>query len=145
MNNPAIGDMTCGGCGGAATVHQQSKGKRYLYTKCSKCGIDQRNGGAVQSAIWAAATWRNGPPESKPGNVSDDWKPADVAPPVKDPAEKPATETKPAAAKSGPGTGVFLSAGGLAAIAAAVWLAGQRTKTTNAAPARARGLDERYY
>lgn len=59
-DNAVLGVMPClGGCGSVATIHQAARGKgRFFYTRCGECGCDQRNGKAVQQAIWDGAEWR---------------------------------------------------------------------------------------
>lgn len=52
----AIARMTCPtpDCGQTVAVYQNRRG--YLYTRCGKCGADQRNGAEAQRYFWTHAT-----------------------------------------------------------------------------------------
>lgn len=72
-NNPVLGYVECDGCAGRASVHQTTRGAgRYLYTRCSACGVDQRTGAAVQSRLWWGCRWLDGVPETRPPGVTDE-------------------------------------------------------------------------
>lgn len=63
-NNPVLGTIACNECGGQATVHQTQRGKgRYLYTRCTECGPDQKTGAAFQRRLWSGTDWR---PDAEP-------------------------------------------------------------------------------
>ena len=74
VNNPALGIIACRDCDGVATVHQTSRGAgRFLYTRCTDCGPDQRTGAKVQTRLWHGTQWEAGQPDIKPPNVVDDF------------------------------------------------------------------------
>ncbi len=68
----SVGSMMCG-CGEVMDVRQSKKRGHYLYTCCPSCGLDQRTGAPVQSAIYKLAKFEA--EVLKPVNVIDDWKP----------------------------------------------------------------------
>ena len=65
----AVGRMTCPGCGDRIPVFQNVKD--YLYTRCANCGCDQRNGEAVQVAMWSAMEAIEGAEIRRPRNVPE--------------------------------------------------------------------------
>lgn len=112
-NNPVLGRVSCQGCGGECTVHQTTRGKgQYLYTRCDKCGVDQRTGAAVQTRLWNETQWNDGVEKKKPANAQE----ADWTPEPKKAVEQPkaatekTTETteKKNTAKSGSKSGVAM-------------------------------------
>jgi|GEM_PF-1948424 len=130
-NNPVLGTIACD-CGQDATVHQTTRGKgRFLYTRCTKCGVDQRTGPSVQKKIWAATTWRDGVEKIKPPGVDDtaaDWSPPVTTPAPADPPKKAAAKPVAKVAQEPAGAiGAFLGLGLLAgalAFGAAIWKKG---------------------
>lgn len=93
-NNPVLGYVECDGCQGRASVHQTTRGAgRYLYTRCTACGVDQRTGAAVQSRLWWGCRWLDGPPEQRPPGVADSV-PEPVAEPGPEPGQEPVAEPK---------------------------------------------------
>lgn len=104
-NNPVLGEVECSGCGGNATVHQTQRGKgRFLYTRCTECGPDQRAGKAVQQRLWNETRWREGQRPEAPPNVNqqgsaDDWKPPVKAEKTEEPTESQSVKQPPAKPK----------------------------------------------
>jgi hypothetical protein len=69
-NNPVLGTIVCGGCNGQATVHAAKRGRGcFLYTRCTECGVDQRTGAQVQTAIFKAVEWRADVEPVRPPNL----------------------------------------------------------------------------
>ena len=59
-NNPVLGNIKCNECQGQATVHAAKRGRgRFLYTRCTNCGTDQRTGAAFQTRIFGDTNWRD--------------------------------------------------------------------------------------
>lgn len=137
-NNPVLGTVACD-CGQDATVHQTSRGKgRFFYTRCTKCGVDQRTGPAVQKRLWEKTVWRDGVEKVKPPGVGDsDWSPPAPAAPAaeKKPDQAPKDRPKKSAPvpAENPAVGsVFLGLGLVAAALATGWA---MLKGKGAAPA----------
>ena len=69
VNNPVLGTTRCE-CGESATVHRTTRGAgRFLYTRCTDCGTDQRTGAKVQTRLWSCTDWANGQPDVPPPNL----------------------------------------------------------------------------
>lgn len=152
-NNPVLGVVACD-CGESATVHQTTRGKgRFLYTRCPKCGVDQRTGPAVQKKLWANTVWRDGVEKVKPPGVddADDWKPPAMAEPLKAAPEsvkqEPVKKQKPKAApESSAAAGAVLGLGLLAgalAFGAAIWKKNAAAPAVKSKPVVV-GYDERF-
>jgi len=150
-NNPVLGTIACD-CGDTATVHQTSRGKgRFFYTRCPKCGVDQRTGPAVQKRLWEKTDWREGVEKVKPPGIdaSDDWQPPttiEKEPEVKKEQSEKKPKAKPAPAESSGAAGAVLGLGLLAgalALGAAVWKKGAAAPVKTNQPAGVK-FDERF-
>lgn len=70
-DNPVIGHYTCDICGSETTVHvRKGKAAGYLYTRCPKCGCDQRNGQPRQTRLFYESEWLDAAPD-RPPNVPE--------------------------------------------------------------------------
>lgn len=116
-NNPVLGTIACNECGGQATVHQTQRGKgRYLYTRCTTCGPDQKTGAKFQRRLWSGTDWRPDADPVPPPGLEE--QPRQVDHPVADPSQeldplvKPEPEKTPTEPrKPGLGAVALLSAG----------------------------------
>ena len=56
-NNPVLGYIKCSDCDGRSSVHKAGGNRSsYYYRRCD-CGCDQRNGAAVQTALYNGCEW----------------------------------------------------------------------------------------
>lgn len=102
-NNPVLGTIACNECGGQATVHQTQRGKgRYLYTRCTECGPDQKTGAAFQRRLWSGTDWRPDADPVPPPGLEEE--PRQAATPEPDPEPVPEPE-KPTSEPRKPGLG----------------------------------------
>lgn len=84
--NDVLGYIKCDDCGERGAVHQAKRGKgRYLYKRCG-CGCDQRNGKAVQTALYYGTDWIVEPIPPRPTNVDEN---------TRQPAKEPIAQAQP--------------------------------------------------
>ena len=56
-NNPVLGYVQCADCSGRSTVHKAGGNRSGFYYRRCNCGCDQRNGAAVQTALYNGCDW----------------------------------------------------------------------------------------
>lgn len=103
-----LGRCDCPECGDRMAVLQNAK--NYLYSRCPKCGCDQRNGKPVQTYLWYKTAWIDGEPDVKPRNVPDDnpfIKKESVQEPKGEPSE-PEKSLKKQSSRKIPAAGLLL-------------------------------------
>jgi len=91
-NPELVGRTDCTGCGTRIPVYLNARG--YLYTKCTECGVDQRNGPTIQTHLYYTTEWTGEPP-ARPRGVPDQA-------PAPHRAEEPESEPEPAPVPTGP-------------------------------------------
>ncbi len=119
-NNPVLGTIACNECGGQATVHQTQRGKgRYLYTRCTECGPDQKTGAQFQRRLWSGTDWRPDADPVPPPGLEEQPRQAAVPEPDPEPTSEPKKSTSEPEQPRKPGLGaVALLAGVIGAVVA---------------------------
>ncbi len=113
-NNPVLGTIACNECGGQATVHQTQRGKgRYLYTRCTECGPDQKTGAQFQRRLWSGTDWRPDADPVPPPGLEEQPRQEASPEPVSEPTSEPEKSTSEPQEPRKPGLGAvaLLSAG----------------------------------